>query len=133
MQKTEEAKLCLYCEKPIDIRVGRKDRRFCDEVCKNKYHNTKTWNEEQEIKRIQLLLKKNRRILKKMFARKDKDEIDRERLLKEGFNFDFHTHFVYTKNKPHYQYIVVFDYAYRPLKENKEKFKVVKAFEPKNE
>lgn len=131
MEKMLEEKLCLYCEKPINLRVGRKDRRFCDEVCKNKYHNTKTWTEEQEIKRIQLLLKKNRRILKKMFARKDKDEISKERLLKEGFDFTYHTHFVYTKHKPNYQYTVCFDYAYRQVEGDK--YKIVKAFEPKEE
>lgn len=105
MEKELEVKVCLYCEKPIDLQKGRKDRRFCDEICKNRFHNTKTWTEEKEIKRIQLVLKKNRRILKKMFGRKDKDEIAKERLLKEGFEFTYHTHFV----KDTYKIIKVFE------------------------
>jgi hypothetical protein len=124
-----EKRLCLYCEKPLNLNVGRKDRRFCDEQCKNKYHNTKTWEEEKEIKRIQLVLKKNRRILKKMFARKDHDEIAKDRLLKEGFEFDFHTHFVETY---HYkrQYTCCFDYGYRLTKD---KYKIIEVFKNKEE
>lgn len=124
------ARLCKQCSKPIDPVKGRKDRVFCDENCKNKFHNTQTYLEEQEIKRIQLLLKKNRRVLKKMFARPDRDEIKKERLLKEGFDFDYHTHFVTSKIKKN-QFTFCFDYGYRAVSELT--FKIVKAFDHKED
>ncbi len=126
---------CLCCKKVINLSIGRKDRKFCDEVCKNRYHNTQNYNEQQEIKRIQLILKKNRRILKKMQARKDNDEIPKERLLKEGFEFDYHTHLKNTINR-NYVYTFCFDFGYRPVKATKyikDCFKVVKAFDYKEE
>ena len=86
-----EVRRCKNCDKPINLKAGRRDRVFCDSGCKNTYHNTQIYNEQQEIKRIQLVLKKNRRILKKMISAKDHDQIPREKLLKEGFEFDYHT------------------------------------------
>ena len=123
-------RLCKFCEKVINPRQGRKDRKFCDEVCKNRFHNSQNYIEEQEIKRIQRILVKNRRALKKMFARVDKDIIDRERLLREGFDFDYHTHFVTTKIKRN-QFTFCFDYGYREV--DKDVFKVVKAFDYKED
>src|SRR5664279_4153812 len=113
MEMAVPVQLCMQCSKPIDPRKGRRDRKFCDEGCKNKYHNTKTYQEDQELNRISLILKENRRILGKMFARKDRDTISKERLLKAGFEFDYHTHFVISKIKSN-QFIFCFDYGYRP-------------------
>lgn len=123
-------RLCKQCSKLINPEKGRKDRVFCDENCKNKFHNTQTFLEEKEIKRIQLLLKKNRRVLKKMFARPDRDEVKKERLLKAGFDFNYHTHFVTSKIKRN-QFIFCFDYGYRTVSE--ETFKIVKAFDHKED
>jgi len=66
-----------------------------------------------------------------MVSRKDADQIPKERLLKEGFEFDYHTHFKISKVKG-YQYTFCFDYGYRPV-EQKDSFKIVKAFEYKDE
>ena len=65
-----------------------------------------------------------------MFVRSDRDEIKKARLLKEGSGFEFHTHFVMSKIKRN-QFTLCFDYGYRVVSENK--FKVVKAFEYKEE
>jgi hypothetical protein len=124
------ARLCKQCGKDINPDKGRKDRKFCDENCKNKFHNTQAYLEEQEIKRIQHVLKKNRRALKKVFGRADKDAIKKDRLLKEGFEFDYHTHFVTTKIKRN-QFIFCFDYGYREVEEGL--FKIVKAFDYKED
>ena len=67
-----------------------------------------------------------------MAARKDADEISKERLLKEGFEFGYHTHFKNSKFKG-YQYTFCFDYGYRIVDEKKGTYKVVKAFEYKEE
>jgi endogenous inhibitor of DNA gyrase (YacG/DUF329 family) len=127
----ETTRPCKDCGKLIDLSVGRRDRQFCNETCKNRYHNKQAFEEEKEAKRIVKILKKNRGILKKMSVRKDSDQISKERLQKEGFSFDYHTHFKNTKFKG-YQYTFCFDYGYRPTKE-KDHFKIVKAFEYKEE
>ena len=127
--KTETRK-CKYCEKVIDLSKGRRDRQFCDERCKNSYHNSIAFEEEKEAKRINKILKKNRDILKKMAIRKDKGEISRERLLKTGFDFTYYTHHKFTIHY-NYQYTFCYDYGYRPVRP--EIYKIVKAFEEKEE
>ncbi len=128
-------RLCKDCGEPIDVTKGRRDRIFCDYKCKNTYHNKQEYEEKVETERIKKILKNNRKTLKKMFARKDNDEIEKERLLKAGFEFDYHTHFKNTVNG-NYTYTFCFDYGYRPVKDGygkKDRFKVVKAFEEKEE
>ncbi len=69
-----------------------------------------------ETSRIKKILERNRKVLKRMFARKDKHEIEKERLLKVGFKFDYHTHFKDTKFG-NYTYTFCFDYGYRAVKD----------------
>ena len=64
--------------------------------------------------------------MKKMISAKDHDQIPREKLLKEGFEFDYHTHQKLSKIKSNL-FIFCFDYGYCQI-EN-EKYKVVKAFD----
>lgn len=125
---------CKHCGKEIDPVKGRRDRQFCDEQCKNSYHNTLAYEEEKEAKRINKILKKNRDILKKMSARKDREAISKEMLLKAGFNFKYYTHHktsVHQKN----EYTFCYDYGYRVYSSaNKtDVFKIVKAFTDKEE
>lgn len=127
------AKSCLECGEPVG--KGRIDRKYCSVECKNKHHNKEAYAEKIETLRIKKILHTNRKILKKMAGRKDADQIPKEKLLKEGFEFEYHTHFVISKVKG-YQYIFCFDYGYRELNGTygkKDHFKVVKAFEYKEE
>jgi hypothetical protein len=130
---TDTIRLCKDCNTPIKLATGRRrDKQFCNEKCKNHYHNKIAYEEEQEVKRINIILKKNRTILKKMSLRKDHEEIQRERLLKEGFDFNYHTHYKFTFHK-NYQYTFCYDYGYRVNNDKYEGeiYKVVKAFEEK--
>jgi hypothetical protein len=86
----EEYPTCLECVKPI--KIGRSDRKFCSEGCKNLYHNKRKKGDHQEIKNIDLILKKNRKILSKLFDPKKEKLVLGEMLLKQGFDFTFHTH-----------------------------------------
>ena len=131
----EVSRPCKDCGKLIDLSVGRRDRQFCNETCKNRYHNKQAFEEEKEGKRIVKILKKNRNVLKKMEARKENREIPKERLLKEGFDFDYHTHFKTTVHFS-YEYTFCFDYGYRKAKDSynkKDRYIIVKAFPPKDE
>jgi hypothetical protein len=125
---------CKYCGKLIDLSKGRRDRQFCDEKCKNGYHNKIAFEEEKEAKRINKILKKNREVLKKMAGRKDNHEITKERMLKAGFDFNYYTHHKSTFHYNH-QYTFCYDYGYRlnKVKGKTDVYKVVKAFEEKEE
>ena len=126
------AKPCLECGEPVG--KGRIDRKFCSVECKNKYHNKESFADKISTARIKKILERNRKILKKMAARKDADQIPKERLLKEGFEFDYHTHFKNSKFKG-YQYTFCFDYGYRTVENGSKSdiYKVVKAFEYKED
>ena len=121
---------CLHCKKIIDPLKGRADRRYCDERCKNAYHNARSSDENGELERVDKILRKNHRILKKLFLLKDHDGISRERLLKEGFDFGYHTHHVLTKIKAN-EFVFCFGYGYREVRP--EHYKVIKAFDQKDE
>lgn len=79
-------KLCLDCGEPVG--KGRIDRKFCSVECKNKHYDKESYSDKISTARIKKILDKNRKILKKMATRKDADQISKERLLKEGFDFD---------------------------------------------
>jgi hypothetical protein len=81
--------------------------------------------EHKEIRAIDLALKKNRRILKKFFNPLKERLIERDKLLKQGFDFDFHTHFIITKTQGN-QFTFCFDYGYREVEKNR--YKIIKSF-----
>jgi hypothetical protein len=122
---TEVARSCLHCEKEIDIRKGRSDRKFCDERCKNEYHNAQKNDARMEIIRIEAALKANRKILKKVLGSRKEEIVSRETLEKLGYNFMYHTHHVISMTK-NYEYTFCFNYGYRTAEDGK--MKVVKSF-----
>src|ERR1700754_3821278 len=94
--------VCIYCGKPI--KSGRSDKKFCDAGCKDAYYNELKTNEHQEVKKIDAILKKNRRILKSILGTAKEEIVTRDELLKKGFDFDYHTHKSTSKIKGH-QYL----------------------------
>lgn len=117
---------CLECGKPITR--GRADKKFCDEGCRTLYHNRHKISEHQEVKRIQLGLNKNRRILKDVLAGKQEVLCPSDELKKAGFNFDFHTHHAISKVQKN-EYLFCYNYGYRWIDDNT--VKVVKSFDDK--
>ncbi|HEX4851446.1 MAG TPA: hypothetical protein VFV08_11600 [Puia sp.] len=82
--------------------------------------------ENTEIKKVDLALKHNRRILRELFdSKKQEVLIKREILLKKGFDFDYHTHIVLTKTYKN-EFIFCYDYGYREAE--KGKFRIIKSF-----
>lgn len=118
-----DIRICLNCEKAI--KKGRTDRKFCDEGCKNEYHNKQKNIDRQEILRIEIALTNNRRILKKVLGIKSEEIIHKETLLKMGFEFTYHTHHVTSTIKRN-EYIFCYNYGYWKMSD--EKMKVVKSF-----
>jgi hypothetical protein len=126
-------KPCLECGEPVG--KGRVDRKFCSVECKNKHHNKESFEDKMSTGKVRKILEKNRSILKEMYKRKDNHEIEKSRLEKAGFEFDYHTHFKKTK-MGNYTYTFCFDYGYREVKDygdKKDRYKVVKAFAEKED
>jgi predicted nucleic acid-binding Zn ribbon protein len=55
-----EQRNCLLCNKTIR---GRTDKKFCDDYCRNAYNNSRKMINCNEVRRINNVLAKNRKIL----------------------------------------------------------------------
>ena len=120
----DEYPVCLQCG--VDITKGRSDRKFCSDGCKNLFHNKLKIQEHHEIKKVDTILKRNRRILKKIFnPRKEEVFVNKEVLLKQGFDFNFHTHTHITKKYKN-EFTFCYDYGY--LEIAKDRYRLIKSF-----
>jgi hypothetical protein len=120
---TNQKPHCLYCDK--ELKSGRIDKKFCDDGCRNQYHNEQKIAEHGEIKMINNILKNNRKILKRLLNDKPSVMVNHETLLRKGFEFDYLTHAVTTKSQKN-KYVFCYNYGYHEYEKNK--FKVVKSF-----
>jgi YHS domain-containing protein len=111
-------RLCLDCQKPVR---GRADKKFCNDACRTTFNNTRKIEVGQSIKEINLILKRNRNILKEKSANGNR-KVKREALLRNGFNFDFHTHLY--KNENGETYFFCYEHGYLGL--NNEEVLVVR-------
>ncbi len=108
-----EEKVCLECQSPIR---GRSDKRFCDDACRNAYHNRRNSDYNNLCRKINYALRKNRYILEGLLANEKMVKINRDMLTKKGFNFDYHTHHLHTSKGQ--TYLFVYEYGYLPLEAN---------------
>ncbi len=104
-----EEKKCLECGSPI---LGRADKKFCSDYCRNAYNNRKNKTANNLIRTINNRLKKNWRILEEINPN-DKIKIHKNRLLKNGFDFNYFTSIYTTKKNDIYYF--VYDQGYRHL------------------
>lgn len=88
------SKKCLNCQEEIE---GRTDKKFCDAYCRSSFNNKQRAHEDAQTKYIQNKLKKNLRILNQLNP-DGKVTVKREKLLVEGFDFKYITHYHTTKN-----------------------------------
>jgi hypothetical protein len=81
-----EKRLCASCGEKIR---GRSDKKYCDDRCRNKYHNGEKKRPalSEEARQIQQQLMKNRRILVGCVKNRRRCVLDRDRLLRQGFSF----------------------------------------------
>lgn len=112
MEETND-KNCLACGKPLQ---GRADKKFCDDYCRNAYHNKSKALDIKIVRNINNALRKNRNILEEILKDEDTARANQEKLLSLGFNFKYQTH-TYTTKKGH-SYIYCYEYGYLPLENN---------------
>ncbi|MCD6179272.1 MAG: hypothetical protein J7K39_05155 [Bacteroidales bacterium] len=107
-------RLCLYCQEPIS---GRIDKKFCSDQCRNAYNNEKNATAENHVRRINGILRKNRKLLEDTSGKINKKVISIGSLTNAGFNFNYYTS-SYTTKKGHIYYFC-YEYGYLKLGENK--------------
>lgn len=79
-----------YCKECGANLMGRIDKKFCSEGCRNAWHNRVSREENIEIKKINCILARNHKVLKGLVDNKI-CECSKERLAELGFNFSYFT------------------------------------------
>lgn len=102
-------KACLDCGGKI---VGRADKKFCSDYCRNSYNNDLNKDRKNLVRNINNLLRKNYRILEELNPA-DKTTANKTKLLAKGFNFEYFTSIYTTKTGKTYYF--VYDQGYLPL------------------
>ena len=102
-------KKCLACAEEIK---GRSDKKFCGDYCRNSYNNQINRDPNNYARRINHILRKNRRILAELNPH-GKAKVHRDKLFENGFNFNYFTNQYITKSGNHYHF--VYDYGYLEL------------------
>ena len=86
-----DSRVCLTCGTML---AGRIDKKFCNDYCRSMYNN-KEFNTNRGatiIRKVNSILRKNRRILEEMLPLHEEDvKVPRTILSGRGFNFSFHT------------------------------------------
>jgi hypothetical protein len=115
MIQESQNKTCLACRKPMK---GRTDKKFCDDSCRNFYHNQLKSPSNNYIRNINHALGKNRRILESLFPENEgTTSANKEKLLRLGFQFKYITN-TYT-NKKGNTYFFCYEYGYLPLENDR--------------
>jgi predicted nucleic acid-binding Zn ribbon protein len=106
-----ESRKCLACGKNI---LGRSDKKFCNDYCRNSYNNQLNSDATPLVRTINNALRRNRRILEELLPPgEDMSKHPRKKLTDMGFNFSYHTHQYTTKKGSVYHFC--YEYGYLPL------------------
>ncbi|HLF52512.1 hypothetical protein [Flavobacterium sp.] len=94
-------KTCLECGEKI---VGREDKKFCSDGCRNAYNNKINKDSNNFMRNVNNKLRKNYRILSELNI-EGKSKTTRTKLLSKGFDFEFFTNILQTKTGNTYHFI----------------------------
>ena len=102
-------KRCPECGDKI---IGRADKKFCCDACRNTHNNALNKDSKNIVRNINNRLRKNYRILESLNP-DGKTKTTKEKLLRLGFNFEFFTNIYTTKTGSVYFYL--YDQGYLAL------------------
>jgi len=102
-------KQCPECGNKI---IGREDKRFCSDYCRNAYNNKINRDSKNLIRNTNNRLRKNYKTLSEL-NESGKTKVTRAKLLNNNFDFNFFTSIYTTKTGNTYYY--VYDQGYLPL------------------
>ncbi len=104
----------MSCGKPLK---GRLDKKFCDDYCRNAFNNQSNSDQNNFMRNVNNILRKNRRVLEELLpAELETRRISKTKLLELGFNFTYHTQ-QYTNVKGQVYYYS-YEYGYLSLGED---------------
>lgn len=102
---------CLACGKALK---GRIDKKFCDDYCRNVYNNQQNSDQNNYVRNINNVLRKNRRLLEQQIPEGEEfKKLPKEKLSSLGFNFKYHTHEY--QNQKGQVYYFTYEYGYLTL------------------
>jgi hypothetical protein len=99
-------KSCLECGDKI---IGREDKKFCGDGCRNTFNNKMNKDQNNLMRNINNKLRKNYRILCELNP-EGKTKITRNIMINKGFDFDYCTSILKTKTGNTYYFM--YDYGY---------------------
>jgi len=100
---------CLECGEKI---IGRSDKKFCNDACRNAYNNKQNKDSSNLMRNINNKLRKNYRILVEINV-EGKTKVTKSKLDSLGFDFEYFTNLKVYKNGSEYKF--VYDYGYKLL------------------
>ncbi|ABQ03904.1 MULTISPECIES: hypothetical protein [Flavobacterium] len=100
---------CLECSEKL---VGREDKKFCSDSCRNAYNNKINKDSNNYMRNVNNKLRKNYRILSELNV-DGKSKATRDKMINKGFDFDFFTNILQTKTGNTYYFL--YDQGYRSL------------------
>lgn len=104
---------CLECGEKI---MGRIDKKFCSDACRNAYNNKQNKDQTNLMRNINNKLRKNFKILSEQNFIENKAKTTRNKLSVAGFDFEYFTNIKTYKNGA--QYFFVYDYGYKLLEDD---------------
>ena len=105
----KEERQCKECGNKL---LGRKDQKFCSDYCRNIFNNKLNEDANSTVRRINGILRQNRRILAKLNP-EGKKTVDGITLAEEGFNFHYFTNIYKTQKGA--LYFFCYEYGYIKL------------------
>lgn len=112
-------KECLECGTKL---VGRVDKKYCSDHCRNAYNNKLNKDSKNLVRNINNKLRKNYRILNSFSLKEGKTTTTKMKLMDKGFDFDFITNLYTTKKGNTYYFL--YDLGYLPL--DNDRYMIVK-------
>lgn len=112
-------KVCLECGDPL---VGRIDKKYCSDHCRNAYNNRLNKDSKNLVRNINNRLRKNYRILNSFPLKDGKTTTTKMRLVDKGFDFEYITNLYTTKKGSTYYFL--YDLGYLPL--DNDRYMIVK-------
>ena len=100
------AKYCIDCGESLN---GRADKKFCSDICRNSFNNKLNSDNNNYVRNINNVLRKNRRILGELNP-EEKITIHVDKLTEKGFLFSYYTHVHRTRKGDDYYFC--YEYGY---------------------
>lgn len=104
---------CHYCRREIK---GRTDKKFCNDSCRNAFHNETHRQQNNIMRTITNSLRRNRKIIRELLGDNNTTSVHKEQLLNNGFQKAYHTEVLV--NRKGSRIYFCFEYGYQAMPDN---------------